>query len=152
MANHLSKDGELGKSRLVPRFGSTTIIVEPCPNQAKLCMAGESIIIGMVDREAPIAQASREWEILDLECVIVSVAREESQARERTSGPGRREEEWEECPQLCEAEIRYDSEEYSLDQGQREAGLATLGVPRSQVWVDLFASGETQGPRGFLLL
>ena len=83
---HLSKDGELGKSRLVPRFGSTTIIGEPGPNQAKLCVAGGCIIIGRVDRKAPIAQASREWEILDLGCVIVSVAREESQARERTSG------------------------------------------------------------------
>ena len=43
--------------------------------------------------------------ILDLECVIVSVARAESQARERTSGPGRREEEWEEWVQHCEDEI-----------------------------------------------
>ena len=60
MATHLSKDGELGKSRLAPRFGTTTIAGEPGPNQAKLCVAGESIIIGMVDREAPIAQVSRE--------------------------------------------------------------------------------------------
>ena len=60
MATHLSKDGELGKSRLVPRFGPTTMFGEPGPNQAKLCVAGESIIKGMLDREAPIARAGRE--------------------------------------------------------------------------------------------
>ena len=63
----------------------------PGPNQAKLCVAYESIIIRMVDRVDPTAQASREWEILDLECVIVSLARQESNARERPIGPGRRE-------------------------------------------------------------
>ena len=35
----------------------------PDPNQAKLCVADESIIVGMVDREGPIAQARGEWEI-----------------------------------------------------------------------------------------
>ena len=90
-----SVEEESGKSRLVPRFGPTTIIGEepgpvPGPNQARLCMCDEAIIIGTVDRAEPITQVSREWEILDLECVIVSVAREESQARERLIGPGRR--------------------------------------------------------------
>ena len=114
----------------------------PGPNQAKFCMGDEAIIIGVVDREDPTAQASREWEFLDLQCVIVSVARQESPARERPIGPGRREEEWEEPAQHCGDESEYDSEEYSLDKGQRDAGLDTLGVPSSRVWVDLFASGE----------
>ena len=135
LTTHLPKDGELGKSRLAPRFGPTTIIGEvlgpvPGPNQAKLCVGDESIIIGVVDREEPTAQASREWEIRDLECVIVSVAREESQARERFIGPGRREAEW---AQHCGDESEYDSEQYSLDQCQREAGLDTLGLPSSQL-------------------
>ena len=136
-----SVEEESGKSRLVPRFGPTTIIGEepgpvPGPNEAKLCVGDEAIIIGVVVREDPTAQASREWELLDLECSIVSVARQESQARERPIGPGRRGEEWEEWAQHCGDESEYDSEEYSLDQGHRQAGLD------AQVLVDLFASGE----------
>ena len=133
-----SVEEESGKYRLVPRFGATTIIGEeagpvPGPNQAKLCVGDESIIIGVVDREEPTAQARRQWEMLDLECVIVSVARQESKARERLIGPGKREEKWEEWAQHCGDESAYDSEEYSLDQGQREAGLDTLVLGRSQV-------------------
>ena len=60
LTTHLSKDGELSKSRLATRFGPTTIIGEEGPNQAKLCVAGETIIVGMVDHGDPIAQASRE--------------------------------------------------------------------------------------------
>ena len=110
----------------------------PGPNQVKSCVTDESIIIGMVDRLDPTPQPSREWEILDLECVIVSGSRQESQARERPIGPGRREEEW---AHHCGDEGEYDSEEYWLDQGQQDAGLDTNGVPRSQMGVDLFASG-----------
>ena len=62
MTFDVSKDAELGKSRLAPRFGPTTIIGEqPGPNQAELCLDDEPIIIGMVDRVDPAAQASREW-------------------------------------------------------------------------------------------
>ena len=71
----------------------------PGPNQAKLCVGDEFIIIGVVDREGPTTQAGREWEIMDLECFIVSVARQESQARERLIGPVRREEEWKDLAQ-----------------------------------------------------
>ena len=129
-----SVEEESGKSRLVSRFGLPTIIGEepgpvPGPKEAKLCLGDEAIIIGVVDRKEPTAQASREWENLDLECVIVSVARQELQARERLDGPGRREEEWEEWAQHCGDESEYDSEEYSLDQGQREAGLDTMECP-----------------------
>ena len=117
MNEHLSKDGESGTSRLGPRSGPTTEIraePEPLanPNQEKLCMGDGSIVIGVVDRGEPITQVSTEWEFLDLECVIVSVAREESQARESIIGPGRREEEWEEWAQHCDDECEYDCEEY----------------------------------------
>ena len=94
-----SGEEESGKSRLGPRFGPTTIIgalPEQAlgPNPDKLSMGDESIIIGTVDRGEPITQVSREWEIVDMECVIFLVAREESQPRERNIGPGSEEEEW----------------------------------------------------------
>ena len=47
-------------------------------------MGNESIIIGTVDRGEPMTEVSKEWEILDLEWVIVSVDREQSQAKERS--------------------------------------------------------------------
>ena len=91
-----SVEEESGKTRLVPRVGPTTIIGEepgpvPGQNQAKLLIGNEAIIIGVLDPEEPTAQARRQWEMLDLECVIVSVARQESKPRERLIGPGRRE-------------------------------------------------------------
>ena len=60
----------------------------PGPNQAKLSVGDESSIIGTVDHGEPITQVSREWEIVDMECLIVSGAREASWARERTRWPG----------------------------------------------------------------
>ena len=111
-------------------------------------MGDESIIIGTVDRGEPVTQVSREREIRYLECVIVSVARDQSHARERVIGPGSEEEECVEWTHHCEDECGYDSDEYSLDPGQREAGLHALGVPRSRVWVELFAS-EENAPEAF---
>ena len=69
MTARLTKDGESGKSRVGPRFGPTTGIgAEPDPllgpNQAKLCVGEEAIIIGTVDRGEPITQVRREWEIV----------------------------------------------------------------------------------------
>ena len=86
-------------------------------NQAKLSMGDESIIGGTVDRGEPIIQVTRKWVILDLECVIFSVAGEESKARERIMCPGSEEEEWGEWTKHYEDDCGYDSEEYSLDPG-----------------------------------
>ena len=60
-----SREKESGKSRLRPRFGPNTIIgAEPekalGPNQAKLSMGVEYIIIWTVDRGEPMNEVSRE--------------------------------------------------------------------------------------------
>ena len=76
------------------------------------------------------------------------VARREALDREKPIGPGRSEEEWDRWVQNCKEDEEYNSEEYALNRTQRGTGLDRLGVPRSQVWVDLFA-GEKNAQETF---